>query len=234
MFAKISFYYRAFIIFVMVAFFMIPLIALFRSKKGAILHYGNRIILFLTRGKVKSIGTMDPDADIYIMNHQGITDIICMEAFQRNHLAWVAKKELFEIPYIGQLLKKGDMISIDREDKRGAIGLLKEIKNTLENKKRKIAIFPEGTRAKTQKLLSFKVGTKMIAEKLKLKVQPIVITGSKHFLDEGKLTSQGGVISYHFLPSIDTKKCDQNWYENMQQSMQKVIDDEFTHNNRGR
>ncbi len=234
MFAKIRFFYCAFIIFVVVAFVMIPLISIFRMQKGAIMHHANRLILFLTHGKTEMIGEMDMNADMYIMNHQGIMDIICMEAMQKNHLAWVAKKELFEIPYIGKLLKNGDMISIDRDDKRGAIVLLKEIKNMIENKKRKIAIFPEGTRAKNQKLLSFKVGAKMISEKLQLKVQPVVIIGSKHFLNESKHTSKGGVISYHFLPTIDTKDCTQSWYEAMQKNMQGVIDDEFANNNRSR
>jgi 1-acyl-sn-glycerol-3-phosphate acyltransferase len=203
-------------------------------QKGAIMHHANRLILFLTHGKTEMIGEMDMNADMFIMNHQGIMDIIGMEAMQKNHLAWVAKKELFEIPYIGKLLKKGDMISINRDDKRGAITLLKEIKNTIENKKRKIAIFPEGTRAKNQKLLPFKSGAKMISEKLQLKVQPIVITGSKHFLNESKRTSKDGVISYRFLPTIDTKDCTQSWYEDMQKEMQGVIDDEFANNNRSR
>jgi 1-acyl-sn-glycerol-3-phosphate acyltransferase len=234
MFAKIRFFYCAFIIFIVVAFVMIPLISIFRMQKGAIMHHANRLILFLTHGKTEMIGEMDMNADMFIMNHQGIMDIIGMEAMQKNHLAWVAKKELFEIPYIGKLLKKGDMISINRDDKRGAITLLKEIKNTIENKKRKIAIFPEGTRAKNQKLLPFKSGAKMISEKLQLKVQPIVITGSKHFLNESKRTSKGGVISYRFLPTIDTKDCTQSWYEDMQKEMQGVIDDEFANNNRSR
>jgi 1-acyl-sn-glycerol-3-phosphate acyltransferase len=234
MFAKIRFFYNAFIIFLAVAFIMIPLITLFKSHKGAIMHHANRLILFLTCGKVETMGKMDMDADMFIMNHQGIMDIICMEATQKNHLAWVAKKELFELPYIGKLLKNGGMISIDRSDKRGAIVLLKEIKNMIENEKRKIAIFPEGTRAKNQKLLSFKVGAKMIAEKLQLKVQPVVITGSKHFLNESKQISNGGVIIYHFLPTIDTKNSNQNWYEDMQTDMQGVIDNEFTNNNRSR
>ena len=213
---------------------MIPLISIFRMQKGAIMHHANRLILFLTHGKTEMIGEMDMNADMFIMNHQGIMDIIGMEAIQKNHLAWVAKKELFDIPYIGKLLKKGDMISINRDDKRGAITLLKEIKNMIENKKRKIAIFPEGTRAKNQKLLPFKSGAKMISEKLQLKVQPVVITGSKHFLNESKRTSRGGVISYRFLPTINTKDCTQSWYEDMQKEMQGVIDDEFANNNRSR
>lgn len=213
---------------------MIPLIALFKAKKGVIMHHANRLIVFLTHGKIETKGNMSPDADMYILNHQGIMDIICMEALQKNHLAWIAKKELFEIPYIGKLLQKGDMISIDRSDKRGAIALLKDVKNMVEYKKRKVAIFPEGTRAKSQKLLPFKIGAKMIAEKLQLKIQPIVITGSRHFLNESAQTSKSGAIVYHFLPIIDTKDCTQSWYEDMQQNMQKVIDNEFTNNNRSR
>jgi 1-acyl-sn-glycerol-3-phosphate acyltransferase len=168
------------------------------------------------------------------MNHQGIMDIVGMEALQNNHLCWVAKKELFETPWYGLLLKKGDMIRLDRSSKAGLIGLMKDVKKSIGTKERQVAIFPEGTRAKGQKLLPFKSGTKMIAEKLKLKVQPVVITGSKWVLNEHNRTGHSGTISYKFLPTVDVADASEDWFETLHDTMQKEIDDAYTNHHRSR
>lgn len=233
-FAKIKFYFSAFIIASMTMLVTIPLIALFRSKKGIIIYYVNRLTLFLIGGKVISVGEIDTNADMYIFNHQGIIDIIAFEALQKGHSRWVAKKELFNIPYIGLLLKLGDMISVDRSDKKGLMKLIKDVEYSKTILKRSVALFPEGTRAKGQNLLSFKQGTKVIAEKLKLRVQPVVITGSKYLLDEGNKTAHNGVVKYIFLDSIDLLNASEQWYTNIEQKMQEVINDEFKHFNRSR
>ncbi|MDD5406087.1 MAG: lysophospholipid acyltransferase family protein [Sulfurovaceae bacterium] len=232
--AKIKFLYSAFIIFIIVAFLMIPLIAIFKKQKSIIIHRLNRLILLLIGGKLSKVGDMDSQADMLIMNHQGIVDIIGLEALQKNHLRWVAKKELFAIPYIGNLLRLGEMIPIDRNDKRSLPTLIKEIRYSLDVLGRQVAIFPEGTRAKGQKLLSFKAGTKMIAEKLNLKVQPVVITGSKMLFDEGGKTGHSSTVVYHFLPTIDVANAGDEWYDDVAKKMQEIIDDEFIYNHRSR
>ncbi|MDM5270668.1 lysophospholipid acyltransferase family protein [Sulfurovum sp. zt1-1] len=213
---------------------MIPLITLFPAQKGKIMHYLNRIILFLMNSKVEQVGLADPNADMIVMNHQGIIDIIAMEALQTGHLRWVAKKELFDIVWYGHLLKNGDMISIDRENKKGLIKMIKDVKESLEVKNRKVVIFPEGTRAKHQKLLPFKSGTKFIAENMKLKVQPVVVTGSKWVLNEHDKTCHSGTVKYIYLPTIDVSKADDTWFEDLHTKMQEEINREFHHHHRSR
>ena len=126
------------------------------------------------------------------------------------------------------------MISLDRSSKAGLIKLLKDVKETVEVKHRAVAIFPEGTRAKEQSLLPFKQGTKMIAEKMKLKVQPVIITGSKWVLNEHEKTGHSGTVHYKFMPTIEVEKEDENWFNDLHESMQKGIDDEYANNHRSR
>lgn len=233
-FAKIRFYWGAIVISFIVALFMIPLITIFRNHKGMIMHHLNRVILFLMGSKVEQVGQADPHADMIVMNHQGIVDIIGMEALQTGHLRWVAKKELFDTPWFGHLLKNGDMISIDRDNKQGLIKMIKDVKESLEVKDRKVAIFPEGTRAKNQKMLPLKSGTKFIAEKMKLKVQPVVITGSKWVLNEHEKTAHNGTVKYIYLPTIDVSEADDTWFEDLRTTMQEEINREFHHHHRSR
>jgi len=192
------------------------------------------LTLLMMGGKLDQIGEMDLEADMYVMNHQGIVDIIGLEALQNNHLRWVAKKELFDIPWFGNLLRYGEMISLDRANKAGLIKLIKDVKESQETLKRPVAIFPEGTRTKQQSLLSFKQGTKLIAEKLGLKIQPIVITGSKWVLNEHEKTAHSGTVHYTFLPTINVSEAGEDWYEVLRNDMQKVIDNEHSNHTRSR
>jgi len=233
-FAKIRFYYSAFIISFFTAVFMIPTLMLFGKSKRSIIHFMNRIILFCIGGKLTKEGEMASDVDLYVMNHQSIIDIIGLEAHKDTNIRWVAKKELFDALWFGNLLRHGGMISLDRKSKSGLKKLLQEVKQSREKLHQPVAIFPEGTRSDKQPLLKFKQGTKIIADKLKLKVQPIVITGSKWVLNEHERTAHSGTVHYRFLPVIDVSKADENWFETLRDDMQKVIDDELTNNSRCR
>ena len=74
----------------------------------------------------------------------------------------------------------------------------------------------------------------MIATKLKLKVQPVVITGSKWVLNEHNRTGHNGTVHYKYLPTIDVSKADEKWFEKLHDEMQKVIDNEYANDHRSR
>ena len=118
------------------------------------------------------------------------------------------------------------MIEVDRENKSGLIKLLKDCKETKEKTKRVIAIFPEGTRTDKQKLLVFKGGTRIIAEKLQLTIQPIIITNSKKLLNEHNKTAHSSTVHIKYMDTFKVDKSDKEWYSNLQKTMQKAIDEE--------
>jgi 1-acyl-sn-glycerol-3-phosphate acyltransferase len=226
-FAKIRFYYGAAVISIVVAAIMIPLVYLFPSKKGTIMHTLNRFILKLLGARIKTTGARDENANLFLFNHQGIIDIIVMEAVENTHMGWVAKKELFDIPIYGNLLKYGEMISVDRSNRAGLIKLLRDAKELITQKHRAIAIFPEGTRARDQKLLPFKAGTQFMADKLHLRIQPVVITGSKQLLNEHIRTAHNATVNVIYLDAFDADKAPESWYKDLRKTMQSVIDKEF-------
>ena len=213
---------------------MIPALMLFGKYKSTIVHHINSLTLWMMGGIALKKGKIDKSADMYVMNHQGIVDIIGLEAVQNQHMRWAAKKELFDTLWFGNLLKHGEMISINRGAKSSLRKFITDVEESRDIYKRPVAIFPEGTRTAGQELLSFKGGTKIIAEKLGLKIQPIVITGSKKLLNEHNKTAHSAIVHYHFLPTIDVDNTNENWYDTLREDMQKVIDDELTNNNRRR
>jgi len=227
MFATIRFYYGSFIISFIAAGIMVPLMMIFRNSTNDILHKWNRIIMIMIGGKIKTTGKRDNSADMFVINHQGIIDIISMESAENSNLRWVAKKQLFDAPWFGYVLKLPKMICIDRDNKTGLIKLLRDVKETIVSDKKRIAtIFPEGTRTDKQKLLPFKNGTKIIAEKLQLTIQPIVITNSKLLLNEHNKTAHKATVHITYLDTFKVDKSNKNWYKELSLSMQSIIDKE--------
>jgi len=234
-FATIRFYYGAAVISLIAAGAMVPLMMILPKKKSTILHYCNRCIIFLLGGKIITHGERDNSVDMFISNHQGIIDIVSLEADSNTDIRWVAKKQLFDAPWFGYLLKLPKMIEVDRENKSGLVKLLRDTKETITSQtKRVIAIFPEGTRTDKQELLEFKGGTKIVAEKLNLTIQPVIITNSKQLLNEHNKTAHNATVHITYLEPFQVSKSNKGWYDELKVTMQKCIDTEYTEHKRER
>ncbi len=171
-------------------------------------------------------GKADPDAKLVLINHQSMLDIILLEGYYHDNIAWVAKKEIEEMTFFGQILTLPKMIVIDREDSRKSlVKLFKESKERLAEG-RVIAMFPEGTRGDGKTLLPFKSGAKLIAEKLSLKVQPVVVVNTRAIVDSQNFVANKGEVVLVYLDAIDPSQ-DKNWFENLHRDMQKRLDDEL-------
>jgi len=181
--------------------------------------------------KVAIVGKPNVDADILLLNHQSLLDIVVLEEHFPKNISWVAKKEIGNIPFFGKILTIPKMIAIDRESKRSLLTLFKNVKDRLKDN-RTIAMFPEGTRGDGTKLLPFKNGPKMICEKLNLKVQPIVVINSNNVLNSKKLISKFGTIKIIYLDLIDKKG--ENWYQQMKNDMRKVLENELANSSSNR
>ena len=136
----------------------------FRKHTHKVIKAWMSFQIFLLGIKIETEGKLDDSCDMVLMNHQSLLDIIVIEHIHNRDLAWVAKKEIADLFFFGHIIKAPKMISVDRENKAGLIHLLKEAKDRLD-KKRPIAMFPEGTRSDGTKMLSFRPGAKMIANK---------------------------------------------------------------------
>ncbi|MDR1461043.1 MAG: 1-acyl-sn-glycerol-3-phosphate acyltransferase [Campylobacteraceae bacterium] len=211
------------VIFIFTVSITIILMFFFRKKNRSIRRVWANLQRYIIGFKIKTKGSFDNRAKLIVINHQSILDIIAIEALlgKDEDTAWVCKKEIFNIFFLSQSVKLSNMICIDRNDKKAIVKLLKNVKDRVENG-RPIAIFPEGTRGKGEKLLKFQVGAKIIAEKLGLIVQPIVIANARHIFDSQSFRVNGGEATVTFLPTINPKD-DDEWYENMRTSMQKEL-----------
>ena len=172
--------------------------------------------------KVDRIGDYDLEATLIVCNHQSAADIIYLEGFHPKNICWVAKKQLGELPFYGYALTLPEMILIDREDKKGIIQLLKSAKEKLEEG-RPIAIFPEGTRGPGDKsFLEFKPGAKILAEKLNLRIQPIVFVNMRKVYNSKPIEVQKSRARVICMPSFTPKDYGDDWYKRLENEMFEV------------
>jgi 1-acyl-sn-glycerol-3-phosphate acyltransferase len=204
---------------------VIILMYLFKKQNRTIRRYWGAIQIKLLGIKLEIVGKADPKALMQLMNHQSILDIIVFEYLHMHNIAWVAKKEIADLPWFGHILKAPDMIIIERESKSSLIKLIKQSKQKIDEK-RPIAIFPEGTRGNGKKLRKFKAGAKIIAQKYNLLVQPVVLIGTRELFDSQNFTQKSGIVKIIYLPSIQASK-DTNWYEQAEEDMKKIFSDEM-------
>lgn len=178
-------------------------------------------------------GRCDPEAQMFLLNHQSDIDIGVMETITHHDLAWVAKQELFKIPFFGLVLRLPNDIAVERESKTALIKMMKDCKERLDDG-RVITIFPEGTRTETGQMKPFKSGAKMVADKFALKVQPVVFIATASYFSNKQKNFSPGIVTAVFLDSFTADRNDPDWLSKTKVAMQKVYDDEFTNHPRNR
>jgi 1-acyl-sn-glycerol-3-phosphate acyltransferase len=197
----------------------------FRKHTHKIIKAWMSFQMFVLGIKLETEGTLDESCDMVLMNHQSLLDIIVIEYIHSRDLAWVAKKEISDLFFFGHIIKAPKMISVDRENKAGLMHLLKEAKDRLD-KKRPIAMFPEGTRSNGKSMLSFRPGAKMIANKYNLKVQPIVLFNTRNIVDSKSLRATPGIVKVVFLEPLQADR-NTEWFEQAENKMKEAFNKEY-------
>ena len=229
-FAHISWFIATIIIFIGLTFSIIFYFIIPRPYARKISAWFIRLIIFF-RTTIK--GNPDPEVQMFLINHQSDLDIGVMETVTSKDLAWVAKKALFDVPFFGLAMSLPEDIEVERESKTSLVKLLRAAKDRL-GKKRVITMFPEGTRSRTGRMLPFKSGAKVIADKYELKVQPIVLVETMSCYDIKRFYYKPKNITVIYMDSFVANKQNKNWLDDLRIKMQKVYDDELANDSSDR
>ncbi len=225
-FAKINWFFSTLIIFTSLILMIILYPILKRPYARKISAWFVRLGIFFTTD-IK--GKEDPSVQMYLINHQSDLDIGIMETISKKDLSWVAKKELFDVPFFGLAMSLPEDIPIERQSKTSLLRLLKNAKDRL-NKGRVITMFPEGTRSTNGTMLPFKTGAKVVADKYQLKVQPVVLIQTAKYYNIKKMFYSPGKITVIYMDSFIADKANKNWLKDLRIKMQEVYDDELANN----
>ena len=142
---------------------------------------------------------------IFMSNHQGSYDIFALLGHLPFQFKWLAKKELFSIPFFGWTMAAAGYISIDRKGTRETVEAMNEAAQKIRDGM-SVVIFPEGSRSPDGSIQPFKKGGFTLAIKSKVPIVPIAIVGSREIMPKDRLTVTSGEIRIRIGRPIETRE----------------------------
>ena len=141
---------------------------------------------------------------IFMGNHQSNFDIMALFHAIPIRFNWLAKEELFRVPFFGPSIQSAGYIPINRGDGRDSLKSLTKAAQLIRAGT-SVAIFPEGTRSTDGRLLPFKRGGFILATKAEAPIIPFTIVGSSGVNPpDNFLFLRPGTIRISFSPPIRT------------------------------
>ena len=132
---------------------------------------------------------LDNEKFFIAASHQSMFETFYLQTIF-NSPVFILKKELLLIPIFGWYLKKIGSISIKRNKiTKDNLGFFDDISKIINNSKRPLIIFPQGTRVLPDERPPFKKGASRIYEELKISCQPIAINSGFVWPKLGKKNS---------------------------------------------
>lgn len=143
----------------------------------------------------KAISKINPNWQITISGRTDVDDrapyvVVCNHLSQADiplisnlpwEMKWVAKKELFDTPAVGWMMKLAGDISVDRRAPNRKEMTFEQARHYLENRC-SVMFFPEGTRSRNGNLNAFTRGAFELAIREQKPVLPMVIDGTQNTL----------------------------------------------------
>jgi 1-acyl-sn-glycerol-3-phosphate acyltransferase len=146
------------------------------------------IMVFVSGVKVDRRGLEKLDRSqtyIFMSNHISALDIPIIQASLPLRTAFMAKRELFFIPFFGWGMAVSGHISVNRQNPVKARRSMERAATTLKTGRNSLIVFPEGTRSRTGELGPFKLGVFSIAIEAGVPIVPIALQGTHEILPRG-------------------------------------------------
>jgi 1-acyl-sn-glycerol-3-phosphate acyltransferase len=165
-------------------------------------------ILFVSGVRVRTQGLEKIDLNkpyLIAANHSSYMDTPVILAYVKLQFRFLAKEELFKIPFLGTHLKTAGHVPVPREDPRAAIKTMTQAAENIREKNISMLIFPEGGRTRDGNLQPFKEGVAYIAIKAGVPIVPVGITGTRAVIAMGSGVVRPGRVTLRVGDPISTE-----------------------------
>lgn len=154
--------------------------------------------------EVKGLEHLAPTGpQIIACNHQSFFDMLALLAVLPVRVRFVAKKELFRVPFFGWAIGVLGYIRLDRQNLKQAFAAYEIAAEALVAEKMHVVVFPEGTRSRTGALLPFKKGPSVLAIAAGVTVVPCYCAGTFGILPKGSILVRPSPVQVLFGPPLD-------------------------------
>lgn len=119
---------------------------------------------------------------LFLVNHQSFLDPLLVQIAMKRPVCWLARENLFAVPFIGWVLRHTYVIPIDRE----AAGP-SSVRTALDRMQQGfiVGIFPEGTRSEDGEIGPLKPGFATLVRRGRVPVIPVGVAGAFQALPRG-------------------------------------------------
>ncbi len=158
-----------------------------------------RVILGLSY-EIRGLENLPQGKAIIAAKHQSAWDTMIFH-LQLADPAYILKRELLWLPFIGWYLKKSGQIPIDRKAGLKALKSMVEAARQAVGRGRQIVIFPEGHRQPPGTAGAYHSGVAMLYAALDAPLIPVALN-SGLFWRRNAFLRRPGVITLQFLPAL--------------------------------
>ena len=145
------------------------------------------------------------EARIVSANHASFFDILALLGYLPVDAKFIAKKEIFAIPILGQAMHAAGHVAMDRGHQKQAFGAYDRAAAEMRAKNLAIVVYPEGTRTRSGELLPFKKGAFVFAIASGAPIVPCWVEGAFRVNHKGDWRIRPGTIRLTLGPPIATR-----------------------------
>jgi 1-acyl-sn-glycerol-3-phosphate acyltransferase len=155
--------------------------------------------------KVRTLGLekIDPARTyIFMSNHISNLDPPITLPLIPKRTSVMVKKELFRYPILGETMRIGALVPVDRGNRDAGISAVREASKVIKSGLN-MTIYIEGGRSFDGKLLPFKKGPFYLAEECQVPVVPITISGTEEVMPKARFGIRPGIVTVRFHDPIE-------------------------------
>lgn len=176
-------------------------------KQARIASAWGRALLRIGRVKVKVEGLEKISTEgsyVFVSNHLSYMDTPVFLANIPVQFRFLAKRGLFQIPFLGWHLKRAGHIPVPRGDARAAVKTMSMAAQIVRERGISLLIFPEGGRSRDGSLGTFKEGAAYIAIQAGVPLVPVGVKGTRDVLPFGSGHVKKGNVTMRIGDPIPT------------------------------
>ena len=169
------------------------------------------------RVKAEGLDKLDPSKTyIFMSNHTSNLDPPILLPLIPKRTSVMAKKELFRYPILGETMRIGQLVPVDRGNREAGIAAVRAAAEVIRQGVN-MTIYVEGKRSFDGKLLAFKKGPFYLAIECGVPVVPVTIVGTNEIMPKARFEITPGTARVIFHDPIPP-----NEFVNRDQLMERV------------
>ncbi len=157
------------------------------------------------RVRVEGLEHINPrQTAIYCANHQSAMDIPVLFVNLPVQFRFVAKRSLFNLPFLGWHLRRSGHVPVDRERPRETMKSMRMVAQEIREGK-PVLLFPEGHRSRDGRMLPFRTGSFRLAILAGVPIVPITLNGTASVLKPDTYHVRAGQTEMILHAAISTE-----------------------------